>query len=94
MGVPGRVHGRAHRGFNTLVLLTSSLFAVTAHHYAEKGEGVKAANWLMMTVLGGAIFAGIKFGIEWPTDIREGNTLTSHPFWSFYYVAAACTRAT
>src|SRR5215204_2709015 len=75
-------------GFNTLVLLTSSLFAATAHHWAEKGEGRKAANWLLATVAGGAVFAGIKFGIEWPIDIREGNTLTSHPFWSFYYVAA------
>ena len=80
-------------GFNTLVLLTSSLFAVTAHHWAEKGEGKRAANWLLATTAGGALFAGIKFGIEWPTEISHGFTLTSHPFWSFYYTAAGLHAA-
>ena len=93
IGHPDWAYAAAHTdvrigGFNTLVLLTSSLFAVTAHHWAEKGEGRKAANWLLATVAGGALFAFVKFAIEWPIDIREGNTLTSHPFWSFYYVAA------
>ena len=63
IGHPDWAYAAAHTdvrigGFNTLVLLTSSLFAVTAHHYAEKGEGRKAANWLMATVAGGAVFAG------------------------------------
>ena len=39
--------------FNTLVLLTSSLAAMTAHSFAEKGEGKKAANYLYLTCLGG-----------------------------------------
>jgi heme/copper-type cytochrome/quinol oxidase subunit 3 len=80
-------------GFNTLVLLTSSLFAVTAHHWAEKGQGKRAANWLLATIAGGVVFAGIKFGIEWPTEIGHGFTLTSHPFWSFYYTAAGLHAA-
>lgn len=80
-------------GFNTMVLLTSSLFAVTAHHYAEKGDGKTAARWLMWTVAGGALFAGIKFGYEWPTEIAHGFTITAHPFWSFYYVAAGIHAA-
>ncbi len=79
--------------FNTLVLLTSSLTAVIAHHYAEKGDGVKASNYLLLTIGGAVTFASIKFGIEWPTEIAHGFTITSSPFWSFYYVAAGVHAA-
>jgi heme/copper-type cytochrome/quinol oxidase subunit 3 len=73
--------------FNTLVLLTSSLAAVLAHQAAEKGDGKKAFKLLWLTILGGAIFLVVK-SIEWTTEIGLGYTITSHPFWSFYYTAA------
>jgi len=74
-------------GTNTFVLLTSSLFAVLAHHAAEQGDGKKAARWLWATCAGGAIFAGIK-AVEWTIEIRHGYTITANGFWSFYYTAA------
>jgi len=69
------------------VLLTSSLFAVLGHQAAEKGEGKKAANFLYLTTLGGAVFLCVK-AYEWTTEISHGMTITSNTFWSFYYTAA------
>jgi len=73
--------------FNTFVLLTSSLSAVLAHRAAENGDGKKAARFLYWTMFGGAAFACVK-AAEWTMEIRHGFTITSSPFWSFYYTAA------
>jgi len=66
-------------GFNTLVLLTSSLSAVLAHQAAEGGDGPKAARLL--------IFLTVK-SFEWTHEIREGFTIQAGGFWSYYYTAA------
>lgn len=72
---------------NTFVLLTSSLTAVLAHQAAEQGNGKLAAKRLYMTVFGALLFVGFK-SFEWYGEISHGFTITSSPFWSFYYVAA------
>ena len=72
---------------NTLVLLTSSLFAVLAHQAAEKGDGKKAARFLIYTIGGALAFLCIK-GYEWTYEISHGMTITTNTFWSFYYTAA------
>ncbi len=72
---------------NTVVLLTSSLFAVLAHAAAASGDGKKAANYLWLTIGGALMFLGIK-SVEWYTEIQHGYTITSSTFWSFYYTAA------
>jgi len=72
--------------FNTFVLLTSSLFAVLGHKAAEDGDGPKAARMLYLTSLGGLTFLVVK-SFEWTHEIREGFTITSGTFWSFYYTA-------
>jgi heme/copper-type cytochrome/quinol oxidase subunit 3 len=72
---------------NTFVLLTSSLFAVKAHEAASHGDGKRAAFLLRLTTVGGGIFLIIK-SLEWTHEIREGFTITSNTFWSFYYFAA------
>ena len=79
-------------GTNTFVLLTSSLSAVLAHQAAERGDGRKAARLLRLTCLGGLIFLIVK-SIEWTFEIREGFTITSNLFWSFYYTAAGLHAA-
>jgi heme/copper-type cytochrome/quinol oxidase subunit 3 len=73
--------------FNTLVLLTSSLSAVLGHKAADAGDGKKAANMLLWTCLGGAIFVGVK-AYEWTMEISHGFTLLTNSFWGFYYTAA------
>ena len=74
-------------GFNTFVLLTSSLSAVLAHNAAEQGNGPKAARFLRLTACGGLIFLIVK-SVEWTHEIEEGFTIGSNLFWSFYYTAA------
>jgi heme/copper-type cytochrome/quinol oxidase subunit 3 len=74
-------------GFNTLVLLSSSLSAVLAHQAAERGDGRRAARLLLVTVAGGAMFLVVK-AFEWTHEIQLGYTITSNLFWSFYYTAA------
>jgi heme/copper-type cytochrome/quinol oxidase subunit 3 len=78
--------------FNTLVLLTSSLSAVLAHHAAERGDGPRAATLLRYTILGGGIFVLVK-SFEWTHEIEQGFTITSSLFWSFYYTAAGLHAA-
>jgi heme/copper-type cytochrome/quinol oxidase subunit 3 len=74
-------------GFNTLVLLTSSLSAVLAHKAADEGNGKRAAQLLWATMAGGALFVTVK-AFEWSYEISHGFTITSNSFWSFYYTAA------
>jgi heme/copper-type cytochrome/quinol oxidase subunit 3 len=74
-------------GFNTVVLLVSSFFAVSAHAAAEAGDGKKAFNLLKLTTLGGAVFLAVK-SVEWYLKISHGDTITSSGFFSFYYIAA------
>ena len=73
-------------GLNTFVLLTSSLFAVLAHHAAEHGEGAKAARFLQFTIVGGLVFLLVK-SYEWTTEISHGFTIFRDVYWSFYYTA-------
>ncbi len=78
--------------FNTLVLLTSSLFAVMGHQAADEGDGPKAAKLLWLTFAGGATFLVVK-SFEWNMEISQGFTITASTFWSFYYTAAGLHAA-
>ncbi len=77
---------------NTFVLLTSSLTAVLAHKAAVEGNGKLAAQRLYMTIGGALTFVSIK-AFEWSIEISHGFTITSSPFWSFYYTAAGVHAA-
>jgi heme/copper-type cytochrome/quinol oxidase subunit 3 len=72
---------------NTFILLTSSLFIVLAHYYAEQKDHVKSFKYIWATIAGGLGFLVVK-SIEWTTEIMAGYTITSELFWSFYYTAA------
>jgi len=74
-------------GFNTFVLLTSSLSAVLAHAAAERGDGKRAAKLLLATCGGAVVFLIVK-AFEWTSEIQHGYTITAGTFWSFYYTAA------
>ena len=82
------IHTNTYLGaLNTFILLTSSLFAVLAHYYAERKETHLAFIFLWLTIGGALGFLGVKT-FEWSTEIAHGYTITSAPFWSFYYTAA------
>jgi heme/copper-type cytochrome/quinol oxidase subunit 3 len=69
---------------NTLVLLTSSLTVVQAFAAAERGDGRALRLFLVLTVVGGLAFLGVK-AVEYTTEIRAGFTPGAGIFWSFYY---------
>lgn len=72
---------------NTVILLSSSLTIVLAHHFAEKKEHLKAFALIWATIGGGFLFLIVK-SIEWTSEIMHGYTITASVFWSFYYTAA------
>jgi len=72
---------------NTFILLTSSLFIVLSHYYAERKDEKRAFRYLWLTILGGALFLVVK-SIEWTGEINHGFVMTKSLFWSFYYTAA------
>lgn len=71
-------------GINTVVLLTSSLFAVLAHQASEEGNGKKAAKFLWYTIGGAIMFMCVK-SYEWTMEIQKGYVLTKNVFWGCYY---------
>ncbi len=73
-------------GFNTFVLLTSSLFIVLAHKAAEKKELEKSFRYIWYTIGGGLIFLIVK-AFEYTTEISHGFTIFRDVYWSFYFVA-------
>jgi heme/copper-type cytochrome/quinol oxidase subunit 3 len=72
---------------NTVVLLTSSLFVVLAHHAAEHHKNRQAFWYPCLTIGAGLTFLVVK-GFEWGGELAQGYTLTTNLFWSFYYTAS------
>ncbi len=69
---------------NTLILVTSSFTIVQAHAAVNAGSRKRAARYLLVTVLLGLTFLGVK-GYEYAGEISHGFTPSSGLFWSFYY---------
>jgi cytochrome c oxidase subunit 3 len=69
---------------NTAALLASGVFLLAAHFsYRRHRESAKLPMFLAM-VLGG--FFVVAQGREWVVLLREGLTLTSSPYGSFFYL--------
>ncbi len=72
---------------NTFVLLTSSYTVVLAHKAAIHENVSKARTFLLITILLGLVFLGIKV-VEYSEKIAAGYTIAGPSlFWSFYYTA-------
>ena len=69
---------------NTLVLLTSSLTMVLAFAAVENRDRRGVRLFLLLTVLLGLTFLGIK-AYEYSTELAKGFTPLAGLFWSFYY---------
>jgi nitric oxide reductase NorE protein len=74
--------------FNTLVLLASS-WSVARCVQAARERSFRAASVnLFLTVFFGLVFLVSKV-LEWAAEIRQGFTLTTNEFFSFYYFLTA-----
>jgi cytochrome c oxidase subunit 3 len=64
-------------GVNTLVLLTSSFTMALAVHYARLGDNRRVARFVLLTILFGGGFLGIK-AYEWYAEITHGLLPGAH----------------
>jgi len=70
---------------NTLVLLTSSLFVVTAIRAIRSSERL-AARWLLVGALAcGLAFVGLK-AVEYTVKVNEGHTPDQNTFYLYYFI--------
>lgn len=69
---------------NTVVLLTSSMTMVMAHAAVEAGQRERLRSLLLITVLLGVGFLGIK-GVEYSVELSQGFFPSTELFWAFYY---------
>lgn len=69
---------------NTAVLICSSLTMALAVHAAQTGKRKALVTYLVLTILLGMAFLGIKFTFEWSRDWAEhlipGELIAGHPF--------------
>ena len=70
---------------NTVVLVTSGLFAARAERAAAAGNRRGARRGLMLAALGGAVFLAVK-GVEYAHDLSAGIGIDTHPFFTFYFL--------
>ena len=70
---------------NTVVLVTSGLFAARAERAADAGNRHTARVALMLAALGGVAFLAIK-AVEYGRDLAAGAGMDSHPFFTFYFL--------
>jgi nitric oxide reductase NorE protein len=70
---------------NTVVLVTSGLFAARAERAAAGGDRRGARLGLMLAALGGVIFLVVK-GMEYAHDLSLGIGIDTHPFFTFYFL--------
>ena len=68
---------------NTLALITSSYFVVRAVAAIRAGESGSCARWLVLAILMGGIFLGVK-GTEYAHHFGQGITLSTNTFYMFY----------
>ncbi len=76
---------RGAAGVNTLVLVTSGLFAARAVSAAEAGRTAATRLWLLAAAALGLVFLAVK-GSEFGALAQLGIGTESHPFFMFYYL--------
>nr|WP_299242549.1 cytochrome c oxidase subunit 3 family protein [uncultured Halomonas sp.] len=72
-------------GLNTMVLLTSGLFAALAVNAVAQGRIRHSRRWLLATMTLGAIFCAIKI-VEYIDKFSAGLTPDTNTFFAFYYL--------
>jgi nitric oxide reductase NorE protein len=77
--------GQGLGAFNTLVLLTSSLFVALSVHAARTADVGAASRWLALGGACGATFALVK-SFEWYSKLRLGLTISTNRFFMHYYM--------
>jgi nitric oxide reductase NorE protein len=72
-------------GINTMVLLTSGLFAALAVDARARGRIEHCRRWLYATMLLGGVFMLVKV-LEYASKLNAGLTLETNTFFTYYYL--------
>lgn len=72
-------------GLNTLILLTSGLFAALALEAIAAGRVRQCRQWLLTAMALGVVFAAIKVA-EYADKLGAGLTPETNTFFTFYYL--------
>ncbi len=75
-------------GLNTMILLTSGLFAALAIQAIAEGQLRRTRQWLGLTMVLGAIFCVIKL-LEYAGKLSAGLTPETNTFFTYYYLLTA-----
>ena len=75
-------------GFNTLLLITSSLTMAMAVVRGQSGDKPKQRMFLVLTALMGILFLGLK-AVEYSKHISDGQVPNTDIFFAFYYTLTA-----
>ena len=70
---------------NTLFLLTSGFFMAVSVSELKKGNKVKFKKLLLLTILFGVLFLGLK-SFEYSEKLNEGITVGYNTFFTFYWM--------
>lgn len=70
---------------NTLVLVTSGLFAARAERAAAGARRMAARGNLGLAALGGLLFLTLK-AVEYHNEFAAGIGIEAHPFFTFYFL--------
>lgn len=71
---------------NTMILLTSGLCAALAVHYQGKNEPLKTRLLLLLAIVLGCLFLGVKW-LEYADKFAAGISTETNSFFMFYYLA-------
>ncbi len=73
---------------NTMVLLTSGLFAALAVHFQSRDDTLKTRLAIAAAIVLGVVFLGVKF-VEYADKFEQGISTETNTFFMFYYLATA-----
>jgi len=74
---------RESGAINTLLLITSSYFVVMAVNAIRRNAARRCSQWLMLAILGGAVFVVVKMS-EFVAKYADGINLSTNIFYMFY----------
>ena len=70
---------------NTMVLVTSGLFAALAVKDESEGRTGRMRMWILLAILTGLVFLGVKY-VEYAGEIAAGHTIDTNTFFTLYYL--------
>ncbi len=76
---------RVSAGINTIVLVTSGLFAALAFHASEAGRKAVTRGWLAAASAFGVLFLVLK-GVEYTDAAGKGLGVDTNSFFTFYWM--------